>query len=163
MGVDIERIGYEQLSLEQRDALDEALKALEYAYNPYSHFFVGAALISVDGSIISGTNFENAAYGSTICAERAAVLRANSAGVRKFKSIAIIARKKDAVTTEVTAPCGACRQVLFEVSQISKCDLEVILSTTSKEYIVRTTISKLLPRAFGPDSVGADIAKFRGE
>lgn len=154
-------VEYEQLTRLQRKALDAALEVLENSYNPYSHFYVGATLISTDGQLISGTNFENAAYGSTICAERSAVLRANAMGVRTFKGIAIICRGENFDTTEVTGPCGSCRQVLYEISQISECDLEVILSTTKKDKIVLTSIKELLPLAFGPIDLGMDIAKYQ--
>ena len=133
----------------------------KYSYSPYSRFSVGAALISASGDIITGTNFENAAHGSTICAERAAVLRANSMGVRKFTGIAIIARRAESDTTQVAAPCGSCRQVLYEVSQISGYNLDVILSTTKKDKIIITTIEDLLPLAFGPLDLGIDISKYQ--
>ena len=152
---------YEQLSDLQHRALDEALRVLENSYNPYSHFYVGACLISTDEQLISGTNFENSAYGSTICAERSAVLRANAMGIRHFRSIAIIARGEDFDTTEITGPCGNCRQVLYEISQVSGCDLQVILSTSKKDKIVVTTIRELLPLAFGPVDLGIDIKKYQ--
>ncbi|MDO8515661.1 MAG: cytidine deaminase [bacterium] len=145
----------------QRKALDAALETLENSYNPYSHFYVGATLIADNGTLVSGTNFENAAYGSTICAERAAVLRANAMGLRKFNAIAIIDRGETFDTTEVTGPCGSCRQVLYEIAQISGTDLEVILSTTKKDKIVVTTIKELLPLAFGPLDLGIDLTKYR--
>jgi len=107
----MKNVQYEQMSDIQRRALDEASQVLENSYNPYSHFYVGACLVSADEQLISGTNFENSAYGSTICAERSAVLRANAMGIRHFRSIAIIARGEDFDTTEVTGPCGSCRQV----------------------------------------------------
>ena len=151
---------YKELTPTQRDALDEATRVLENSYNPYSHFYVGACLISNDGRIISGANFENAAYGSCICAERSAVLRANAMGVRRFVGIAINARGEGFDTQEVTGPCGSCRQVLYEISQVSGCDLEVILSTTKKDKIVITTIGELLPLAFGPVDLGIDISKY---
>ena len=156
----MQKVRYEELSDAQRNALDEASRVLENAYNPYSHFFVGACLVSDKEELISGANFENSAYGSTICAERAAVLRANAMGVRHFRSIAIIARGEDFNTTEVTGPCGSCRQVLYEISQLSGCDLEVVLATTQKDQIVVTTIKELLPLAFGPVDLGIDVSKY---
>lgn len=157
----MKNVRYEQLSDLQLRALDEALRVLENSYNPYSHFYVGACLVSVDEQLISGTNFENSAYGSSICAERSAVLRANAMGVRHFRSIAIIARGEDFDTTEVTGPCGSCRQVLYEISQVSGCDLQVILATSKKDKIVITTIRELLPLAFGPVDLGIDIKKYQ--
>lgn len=146
-------VTYESLEALSKRALDAAKEALEYAYCPYSGFSVGAALFTADGTIISGANFENVAYGPSICAERAAVVRANAMGVRSFKGIAVIARGKDFDTTEVTAPCGTCRQVLWEIASIAHENLLVILSTTRADKILVTTIKELLPLAFGPANV----------
>lgn len=156
----MQNVAYGQLTELQQEALHQAELVLKNAYNPYSHFYVGACLISAEGQLISGTNFENSAYGSTICAERSAVLRANAMGVRRFHGIAIIAKGEDFETTEVTGPCGSCRQVLYEISQISGCDLQVILSTTKKDKIIIATIKELLPLAFGPIDLGIDISKY---
>ena len=152
---------YEQLTDEQKKALDASLEVLKNSYNPYSHFYVGATLISEDGQLVSGTNFENSAYGSTICAERSAVLRANAMGLRKFKGIAIIARGEDFDTAEVTGPCGSCRQVLYELAQISGGEFEVVLSTTKKDKIIIATIKELLPLGFGPLDLGIDISRYQ--
>lgn len=154
-------VAYRDLTSIQARALEEAEEVLENAYNPYSHFYVGACLIALNDRLITGTNFENAAYGSTICAERAAILRANAIGIRRFRGIAIIARGDNFDTTEITGPCGSCRQVLYEASQISNHDLEVVLSTTQKDKVVITTIRELLPLAFGPLDLGIDIKKYQ--
>ena len=156
----MQKVRLEQLTILQQKALNEASRVLENAYNPYSHFYVGACLFSDNGEFVAGSNFENAAYGSTICAERSAVVRANAMGLRKFRGIAIIARGESFDTTDVTGPCGSCRQVLHEISQISGDDLEVVLSTTRKDKIIVTTIKELLPLAFGPIDVGIDLTKY---
>ncbi len=157
----MKNIQYEELDPYLQVALDMALRALKNAYNPYSNFCVGACLVSIDRKFVTGTNFENAAYGSTLCAERAAVLRANTMGIRHFKSIVIIARGENFDTTEVTGPCGSCRQVLYEISQISNSDLQVVLSTTKKDKIVVTSIKELLPLGFVPSDLGIDIKKYQ--
>ena len=154
-------VNYEDLNESQKTLLYTAERVMETAYNPYSNFFVGAALLTKDGEIVSGSNVENAAYGSTICAERSAILKANSMGYRMLMSVAIIARGQDFDTKEVTAPCGSCRQMLYEVSQISEKNLEVILSTTKKDKIVITSIEELLPLGFGPKDLGVDIRKYQ--
>jgi cytidine deaminase len=153
--------GYDLLKDDEKNLLDEAEKVMRTAYNPYSRFYVGAALLAQNGRIISGSNVENAAYGSTICAERSAILRANAMGIRTFSKIAIIARGENFDTNEVTAPCGACRQMLYESSQISEKDLEVVMSTTKKDKIVIAKISELLPLAFGPKDLGIDVKKYQ--
>lgn len=152
---------YQELTDLQRKALDSAEAALQNSYNPYSNFFVGAALFAEDGTLVSGTNFENAAYGSTICAERSATFRANAMGLRRFSGIAIIARGSNFDTTEVTGPCGSCRQVLYELAQLSGTEFEVVLSTTKKDKIIIATIKELLPLGFGPLDLGIDIAKYQ--
>lgn len=95
-----------------------ALAAREHAFAPYSHFQVGAALEDIEGAIHTGCNVENATYGLTVCAERVAVFKAISEGVRKFRRVAVAAD-----TETLTPPCGACRQILWEFCG----DIEVVL------------------------------------
>ncbi len=157
----MEATKYYSLTEIQQKLLQEAREALETAYNPYSHFYVGSALLSQDGQIITGSNVENAAYGSTICAERAALVRANAVGLRVFEKVAIIGRGEGFDTTEVTGPCGSCRQMLYEAAQVSERDLELIMATTKMDKIVVATIEELLPLAFGPRDLGIDIKKYQ--
>jgi cytidine deaminase len=156
----MEHTSYAKLTVPQQELVDAASEALNAAYNPYSHFSVGAALRSIDGKVITASNVENAAYGSSICAERSAIVRANAQGKRRFSALAVIGRGKEP-TKEATAPCGACRQMLYEAAQLSGGDFEVILSTTNKDKIVITTMKELLPLAFGPADLGIDIKKYR--
>ncbi len=157
----MKEVKYNNLSAVKQVLLICADAAKEKAYNPYSHFYVGAAIMDKNGNVITGANVENAAYGSTICAERAAILHANARGLRLFESIAIIARGETFDTQTVTAPCGSCRQMLYESSQLAESDLEVIMSTTKKDKIIIATISELLPLAFGPKDVGVDVQKYK--
>ena len=157
----MQKITYDQLEESEQKLLDKAKSALETAYNPYSKFFVGSAFLSQEGQIITGSNVENAAYGSTICAERGAILRANAMGIRSFTKIAIIARGEDFKTTQVTSPCGSCRQMIFESAQISNFDIKIIMSNTKMDKIVVSTIKELLPLAFGPTDLGIDIKKYQ--
>ncbi len=145
----------------QTELLNAAEKAMEKAYNPYSNFYVGAALLTTDDKIITGANYENASYGNTMCAERSALLRANAEGYRKFKAIAIIARGENFDMDQPISPCGACRQSLFEASQISDVDIEVIMSNTKKDTVIIKKISELLPYAFGPLDLGVNIEKYK--
>ena len=127
---------------------------MQNAYSPYSKFCVGAAILTTEGQIVTGANVENAAYGSSICAERAAILRANAMGYRMWKSLSVIATGSDFETKEVTAPCGSCRQMLYEFSQVSGVDLQILMSTTRKDRIIISSINELLPFAFGPKDLG---------
>jgi cytidine deaminase len=153
-------VPYEELDELAKKALAAAEAAMEHAYNPYSHFYVGAALFTEDGTIIPGTNYESATY-TSICAERTAIVSANTMGIRRFQGIVVIARGEDYATTEVTTPCGSCRQMLYEVAQLSGTDLSVILSTTHQDKIVLTTIKELLPLGFGPTDLQIDLQKYR--
>jgi len=125
-----------------------ALAALEHAYAPYSGFRVGAALRSVDGTVIVGCNVENAAYPAGICAERGALAAAVAAGHRRFDAIAI-ATEADTPTP----PCGMCRQALMEFAPM----LEVV-SVTRGGTAARWTLAQLLPAAFTPASMAFQAA-----
>lgn len=115
-----------------------ALAARQYAHAPFSKFKVGAALEDHSGHIHTGCNVENATYGLTLCAERVAVFKAISEGARQFREIAIAAD-----TENLTPPCGACRQILWEFCG----NISIILVNTSgkSEYV---SLQDLFPRAF---------------
>lgn len=153
-------ISIDQLGPEMKEALATAEATMPTAYSPYSHFCVGAALVTTEGEIISGSNVENAAYGSSICAERAALLRANAMGKRRFTCIAIIGKPENGKIEDPIAPCGACRQMLLEASEISGNDLVVIMSNSEKTRIVTSTIHELLPMAFKPKHVGKKLKHY---
>ena len=120
-----------------RELINLAFEAMEQAYAPYSGFRVGAALECADGSVFLGCNVENAAYGSTICAERTAVVKAVSEGRREFRRIAIASQSED-----YCMPCGACRQVMSEFSS----DMEILSAKKDGRY-VSYKLSALLPKA----------------
>jgi cytidine deaminase len=118
--------------------IDAAIRARENAHAPYSKFKVGAALESTDGHIFTGCNVENATLGLTICAERVAIVKAISEGVRSFRRIAVAAD-----TDRLTPPCGACRQILWEFCG----DTELILSNLHGT-VETMRLSAIFPRAF---------------
>jgi len=120
-----------------------ALDMLERAYCPYSHYPVGAALECADGSVFTGCNIENAAYSPGICAERTAAAKAVSEGRRDFVRIAIACGAE-----EHAAPCGVCRQFLYEFNP----ELEVLLVNRAG-HIRRYTLRELLPVGFGPHNL----------
>lgn len=130
-------------SSENHALIVEATRARSKAYAPYSQFQVGAALLLRDGTYIHGCNVENAAYSLCHCAERTAIGTAIAAGYRleDFKAIAVVAD-----TEQIISPCGACRQVLFELGGP---DLAILLGNLQGE-IVQTTAGALLPLAFHP-------------
>ena len=123
--------------------IDLAFTMLERAYVPYSRFPVGAALLCADGSVFTGCNVENAAYGSCICAERTALVKAVSEGRRDFVKLAVAGRGED-----YCWPCGACRQMLFEFAP----ELTVLVARGDGNF-VRVSLGELLPHGFGPFSL----------
>ena len=127
------------LSRAERDALVAAATAArEKAAAPYSSFHVGAALLAADGRVFGGCNVESSSYGLTCCAERTAVFKAVSEGVRSFRAVAVVTG-----ADEPTSPCGACRQVLWDQCR----DIAVVMATTGGKR-EETTLAALLPRAF---------------
>lgn len=120
-----------------------AIQMQQRSYVPYSHFPVGAALLCDDGTVFTGCNVENAAYGSTICAERTALVKAVSEGYTRFTAIAIAGQGED-----FCWPCGACRQMLCEFAP----DLRVLAARGDGMFQV-STLSQLLPNSFGPHSL----------
>lgn len=123
-----------------------AIGMMDYSYAPYSHFHVGAALLTEAGSIYTGCNIENASYSATNCAERTAFFKAVSEGVKNFRAICIVGGK-DKILTDYAAPCGVCRQVMMEF-----CDPEtftIILATGEDNYEL-FTLRELMPLGFGP-------------
>ena len=133
-----------QITLNQKNELfDVAEKMLNFSYSPYSHFCVGAALLCADGTIYTGCNIENAAYGPSNCAERTAIFKAVSEGKKDFVAIAIVGGK-NGVIEDFCPPCGVCRQVLAE---FCKKDFLILLKD-KKNQVKEFTLEKLLPESF---------------
>ena len=130
------------------DLIKTATEMTKRSYVPYSHFHVGAALLDKNGKVWTGCNIENASFGPTNCAERTAVFKAVSEGVRDFEAIAVVGGKEDEqgnpVIEDFCAPCGVCRQVL---SEFCKRDFKIILANGKGEQKV-FTLEQLLPDSF---------------
>jgi cytidine deaminase len=124
------------------DLVKIAAEVRKWAYVPYSHYQVGAAVLTDSGRIYDGVNIENAAYPVTVCAERTAIFKAVSNGEKDFQAIAV-------VTKDGGAPCGSCRQVMAEFSP----EMLVILADENGKIKSESTLSALLPGAFGADSL----------
>jgi cytidine deaminase len=124
--------------------IDEAKKAREMAYVPYSKFKVGAALLTKDGNFYRGCNIENAAYSMCNCAERTALFKAYSEGDKEYAALAVVAD-----TDRPVSPCGACRQV---ISELCPKEMKVIL-TNLKNDIYELTVEELLPGAFSSEDL----------
>jgi cytidine deaminase len=128
---------------EQQALIKLANEARQHSYAPYSNYKVGAALRTKSGRVFTGVNVENAAYPTSICAERTAVFKAVSEGEREFEIIAV-------VTDNGGSPCGSCRQVLAEFGL----DTQVILADGQGKVVKETTVGELLPDAFQPHHLG---------
>lgn len=132
-----------------RNLISKAKDMLKYSYTPYSHFKVGAALMTKNKKVYGGCNIENCAYTPTVCAERTAFFKAVSEGEREFAAIAIVGGK-EGIITDLAAPCGVCRQVMAEF-----CDPDrffVILARSEEDYWVYQ-LSELLPMSFTPSNL----------
>lgn len=130
--------------------IQEAIAAMQYSYTPYSHFRVGAALLTKSGKLYRGCNIENAAYTPTNCAERTAFFKAVSEGELEFEAICVVGGK-DGKLEEYAPPCGVCRQVMMEF-----CDPETfkIILATDEVHYTEYTLKELLPLGFGPGNLG---------
>ena len=124
-----------------------AEKARKRAYAPYSHYLVGAAVLCADGSVYSGCNIENAAFGPTLCAERCAFASAIADGKREFTAIAVIGGEEGEEDSHPTVPCGVCRQFMREF-----CPPDFLIYCHEKNGQYRTyPLAELLPYGFGPE------------
>ncbi len=121
-----------------KDLIIRAKEASENSYSPYSNYKVGAALLTADGEIFTGTNIENASFPAGVCAERVAIFQAVKQGKKNFEALAIFAEGE-----HYPFPCGICRQVMSEFSK----DLKVIIAKNEYDYVVKT-ITELLPDMF---------------
>ncbi|MCF6798421.1 cytidine deaminase [Priestia megaterium] len=130
--------------MDKTGLIDEAKKACEMAYVPYSKFKVGAALLTKDGKVYRGCNIENAAYSMCNCAERTALFKAYSEGDKEYAALAVVAD-----TDRPVSPCGACRQV---ISELCPKEMKVIL-TNLKNDIQELTVEELLPGAFSSEDL----------
>ncbi len=122
--------------------IEAAIAAAARAYAPYSHYHVGAALLAEDGTRYDGCNVENASYPACICAERTALVKAVSEGRRAFTTLVV-------ATVNGGAPCGVCRQMLYEFAP----DLRIIMARLDGAVVAEASLSELLPRGFGPSSL----------
>lgn len=135
--------------MDYKELIEQAIEVRKRAYTPYSHYQVGAALLSKSGKVFLGCNVENAAYSPGICAERTAFVKAVSEGEREFQAIAVIGGAAGG-PLELAPPCGICRQVMREF-----CDpdtFEIVLGISTEDYQVYT-LSQLLPLSFGPENL----------
>ena len=136
--------------INEKELVMRALEARKHAYVPYSHWAVGAALLTKEGTVYEGCNIENAAHTPTNCAERTAFFKAVSEGERDFAAIAVVGAYETEEPEKICAPCGVCRQVMMEF-----CDpetFEIIIARGPEDY-KSFLLKELLPESFGPDDL----------
>lgn len=140
------------MQIDKELLIEKALEARKMSYSPYSHFQVGATILTESGKIYTGANIENASYGATICAERTAAVKAIFEGERLFAAIAIAGSPERTAEEDFvySYPCGICRQFLREFALP---DMAVYIKGPENE-IKETTLSELLPDSFGPEHLG---------
>lgn len=130
--------------MDNKELYRAAVKAMENAYTPFSHFNVGAALLTEDGEVYTGCNIENSSLGATICAERTACVKAVSEGHREFKKIAVVSHEG-----EVT-PCGICRQFLYEFNPRL-----IVVAGPDEDHLQEYKLNELLLKGFRLEEEGA--------
>ncbi|MDY6305426.1 MAG: cytidine deaminase [Lachnospiraceae bacterium] len=135
----------------RHELVKKAMDMRKFSYTPYSHYRVGAALLTKNGKIYGGCNIENAAYTPANCGERTAFFKAISEGEKEFEAIAIVGGPESGVV-DYCPPCGVCRQVMMEF-----CDPETfeIILAKNRDHVKTFTLKELLPLGFGP----ADLEK----
>ena len=134
--------------MNEKQLVKQAFSAMQNAYSPYSHYKVGAALLTASGKVYLGCNVENASYGVTNCAERTAFFKAVSEGEKQFSKIAIVGGFNGNVT-ELFMPCGVCRQVMAEFCDD---DFEIIVASSEEDFEV-FKLSQLLPSGFSKNNL----------
>ena len=140
---------YDELTAADRQLIDAAKDATRRSYAPYSHFHVGAAVLLADGTVVTGTNQENAAYPSGLCAERTTLFYAGSTHPdTAVVSLAIAAFTNGAFTTNPIVPCGACRPVMLETEQRYNHHIRTLLYGTEGIYLIEGGTRELLPLTF---------------
>ena len=143
----------QELTVDDRELVDRAIKATENAYAPYSHFYVGAAIRLQDGTIFTGANQENAAFTSGTCAERATLFAAQSQRPdQPLSTIAIAARNAAGLLKQPIPPCGQCRQALLEMEDRYKKPLRLLLYGTEGIYVINS-VKDILPLTFVGDTM----------
>ncbi|HUD94746.1 cytidine deaminase [Sphingobium sp.] len=143
-----------------QELIAAARVAMANAHAPYSRFAVGAAVRLIDGSVITGCNFENASYGLSLCAETVALASVNAQGrFADVAEIAVVGGAMDANDEALVTPCGRCRQIMNEAEQMAGRTLAIYCATPSGDRVLHLRVADLLPHAFGPADLGIGPTK----
>jgi len=146
----------EELDSESKYLVHKAKEAATHAYSPYSKFCVGAALILENGTVITGTNQENASYPLCMCAERVALYTTSAMHPdQKILKLAVVAHKKNHKELSVATCCGACRQVMAEYEERQKQPIKVVMLGPGEKWVECASVKTLLPMSFSKASLGS--------
>lgn len=153
INIRIEHLTLDELQVSDRKLVERALEASHNAYAEYSHFYVGAAVRLADDSVVIGANQENAAFPSSLCAERTAIFAAQAQHPElPITTLAIVARNDNGLLNEPVTPCGACRQVILGIEDRYKRPIRILLYGKSGVYQI-ATVKDLLPLSFVDSSM----------
>ena len=148
------KANFNELDISEQELIEKAKNAYSNAYAPYSGFLVGASVLLENGEIINGSNQENAAYPSGLCAERVALFYAGAKYPEvAIKTIAISAKSKTFEIDDVVSPCGACRQVMAEYQQKQGQDIRLLLHSPTDEVLIANSVTDLLPFMFNSEKL----------
>ena len=148
------KANFNELDISEQELIEKAKNAYSNAYAPYSGFFVCASVLLENGEIINGSNQENAAYPSGLCAERVALFYAGAKYPEvAIKTIAISAKSKTFEIDDVVSPCGACRQVMAEYQQKQGEDIRLLLHSPNDEVLIANSLTDLLPFMFNSEKL----------
>ena len=143
------------LSDAEQALIAAARGAMAHAHAPYSRFAVGAALRMTDGTILTGSNFENASYGLSLCAETVAIAAANAQGrLKDIAAIAVMGGPMDGQSKDVITPCGRCRQIIKEAQDVAARPIAILCAAPDGSAFKRFDLDYLLPDSFGPANLG---------
>ena len=148
------KANFNELDISEQELIEKAKNAYSNAYAPYSGFLVGASVLLENGEIINGSNQENVAYPSGLCAERVALFYAGAKYPEvAIKTIAISAKSKTFEIDDVVSPCGACRQVMAEYQQKQGQNIRLLLHPTNDEVLIANSVTDLLPFMFNSEKL----------
>ena len=148
------KANFNEIDISEQELIEKAKNAYSNAYAPYSGFLVGASVLLENGEIINGSNQENVAYPSGLCAERVALFYAGAKYPEvAIKTIAISAKSKTFEIDDVVSPCGACRQVMAEYQQKQGQNIRLLLHPTNDEVLIANSVTDLLPFMFNSEKL----------
>ncbi len=146
------------LDEESQQVVNHAIAVLDNAYAPYSQFAVGAAILLADGTVICGTNQENASYPLGMCAERVALYALTTQRTQAvIKKMAVVAKRFDAQELSPATCCGGCRQVMLEFEQRQEVPFEIVMQNTDRQWIKAPSAASLLPFCFAKSSLAKPL------